>query len=111
MLSWERSRIERTRPAIAEVLERLTNRNDIQFVIGGRGDSEYADTVRKKTEGLTNVKYTGELSEKAKVQLIQNSYLNIILSRMEALGLTQLEFMFEGSPSDYFRCRGTIVDC
>ncbi len=84
--------------AIAEVAERLTNRNDIQFVIGGRGDSEYADTVRKKTEGLTNVKYTGELSEKAKVQLIQNSYLNIILSRMEALGLTQLEFMFEGVP-------------
>jgi hypothetical protein len=84
--------------AIAEVAERLTNRNDIQFVIGGRGDSEYADTVRKKAEGLTNVKYTGELSEKAKVQLIQNSYLNIILSRMEALGLTQLEFMFEGVP-------------
>ncbi|MGA3110322.1 MAG: glycosyltransferase family 4 protein [Candidatus Bathyarchaeia archaeon] len=84
--------------AIAEVAERLTNRNDIQFVIGGRGDSEYADTVRKKAEGLPNVKYTGELSEKAKVQLIQNSYLNIILSRMEALGLTQLEFMFEGVP-------------
>ncbi len=84
--------------AIAAVAERLTNRNDIQFVICGRGDSEYADTVRKKTEGLTNVKYTGELSEKAKVQLIKNSYLNIILSRMEALGLTQLEFMFEGVP-------------
>jgi hypothetical protein len=84
--------------AIAEIAEKLTNRNDIQFVIGGRGDSEYADTVRKKAESLPNVKYTGELSEKAKVQLIQNSYLNIILSRMEALGLTQLEFMFEGVP-------------
>ena len=84
--------------AIIEVAEKLTNRHDIQFVIGGRGDSEYADMVRKKTEGLSNVKYTGELSEKAKVQLIQNSYLNIILSRMEALGLTQLEFMFEGVP-------------
>jgi len=84
--------------AICEVAERLRNRNDIQFVIGGAGDSEYADTVRKKAEGLPNVKYIGELSEKAKVQLIQNSYLNIILSRMEALGVTQLEFMFEGVP-------------
>ena len=84
--------------AIVEIAEKLTNRQDIQFVIGGRGDSEYADTVRKKAEGLPNVKFTGELSEKAKVQLIQNSYLNIILSRMEALGLTQLEFMFEGVP-------------
>jgi glycosyltransferase involved in cell wall biosynthesis len=84
--------------AIVEIAEKLTNRQDIQFVIGGRGDSEYADTVKKKAEGLPNVKFTGELSEKAKVQLIQNSYLNIILSRMEALGLTQLEFMFEGVP-------------
>jgi hypothetical protein len=54
--------------------------------------------VRKKAESLPNVKYIGELSEKAKVQLIQSSYLNIILSRMEALGVTQLEFMFEGVP-------------
>jgi len=84
--------------AICEVAERLASRNDIQFVIGGRGDSEYADTVRKKAEALPNVKYIGELNEKAKVQLIQNSYLNIILSRMEALGVTQLEFMFEGVP-------------
>jgi hypothetical protein len=29
---------------------------------------------------------------------MQNSFLNIILSKMEALGLTQLEFMFEGVP-------------
>ena len=83
---------------IVEVAEKMTNWGDIQFVIGGRGDSEYADSVRKKAESLPNLKYVGELSEKAKVQLIQNSYLNIILSRMEALGLTQLEFMFEGVP-------------
>ena len=84
--------------AICEVAEKLANRNDIQFVIGGKGESEYADTVRKKAEALPNAKYVGELSEKAKVQLIQNSFLNIILSRMEALGVTQLEFMFEGVP-------------
>lgn len=84
--------------AIVEVAEKLVNRSDIQFIIGGRGDSEYAGTVRKKAESLPNLKYIGELSEKTKVQLIQNSYLNIILSRMEALGLTQLEFMFEGVP-------------
>ena len=54
--------------------------------------------MRKRAEVLPNIKYIGELSEKTKVQLIQNSYLNIILSRMEALGLTQLEFMFEGVP-------------
>jgi glycosyltransferase involved in cell wall biosynthesis len=84
--------------AIVEVAERLTERDDIRFVIAGRGDSEYTETVKKKAESLSNVTYLGEISEKEKVQLIQNSFLNIILSKMEALGLTQLEFMFEGVP-------------
>jgi hypothetical protein len=84
--------------AIVEVAERLAERDDICFVIAGRGDSEYSETVKKKADGLPNVKYLGEISEKEKVQLIQNSFLNIILSKMEALGLAQLEFMFEGVP-------------
>ena len=84
--------------AVIDVAERLAERGDIQFVIAGRGDSEYTEIVKKKADGLTNVKYLGEVSEKEKVQLMQNSFLNIILSRMEALGLTQLEFMFEGVP-------------
>jgi glycosyltransferase involved in cell wall biosynthesis len=84
--------------AILDVAEKLKERNDIRFVVAGRGDSEYAELVKKKADALSNVKYVGEISEKEKVQLIQNSFLNIILSKMEALGLTQLEFMFEGVP-------------
>jgi glycosyltransferase involved in cell wall biosynthesis len=84
--------------AVIDVAEKLTDRNDIRFVIAGRGDSEYMETVRKRAEGLSNVKYLGEVSEKNKTQLMQNSFLNITLSKMEALGLTQLEFMFEGVP-------------
>ncbi len=30
--------------------------------------------------------------------LIKSSYINILMSRMEALGLTQLEFMYGGVP-------------
>jgi len=84
--------------AVLDVAEKLTERGDIQFVMAGRGDSEYVEIVKKKADGLANVKYLGEISEKEKVQLIQNSFLNIILSKMEALGLAQLEFMFEGVP-------------
>jgi glycosyltransferase involved in cell wall biosynthesis len=84
--------------AILEVAEKLTERTDLRFVIAGRGDSEYTEIVKKKADGLSNVKYLGEIDEKQKVQLMQNSFLNIILSKMEALGLTQLEFMFEGVP-------------
>ena len=84
--------------AVLEIAEKLTARNDIRFVIAGRGDSEYTELVKKKADGLSNVKYLGEVSEKEKVQLMQNSYLNVTLSKMEALGLTQLEFMYEGVP-------------
>ena len=84
--------------AVIDVAEKLAARQGIQFVIAGRGDPGYTEIVKKKADGLSNVKYLGEVSEKEKIQLIQNSFLNIILSKMEALGLTQLEFMFEGVP-------------
>jgi len=90
---------ERKNPmAVLDVAERLKDRNDIQFVIAGAGDSEYAKEVKQKAEALSNVICVGEINEKEKVQLIKNSHINILLSRMEALGLTQLEFMFQGVP-------------
>ena len=90
---------ERKNPeAILEVAERLSDRNDIRFVIAGRGDSDYAKDVKRRAAELLNVAYLGEISEKEKVQLIEISYLNILLSRMEALGLAQLEFMSGGVP-------------
>jgi D-inositol-3-phosphate glycosyltransferase len=90
---------ERKNPkAVLEVADRLRDRNDVRFAMAGKGDSEYAEEVRQRAEELPNVTYLGELSEKEKVQLIKSSYLNILLSRMEALGLVQLEFMFQGVP-------------
>jgi hypothetical protein len=47
---------------------------------------------------LPNVTYLGEINEQEKVQLIKVSYLNILLSQLEALGLTQMEFMYFGVP-------------
>lgn len=90
---------ERKNPeAILEVAERLSDRHDIRFVIAGRGDSDYAKEVERRASELSNVAYLGEIGEKEKVQLIEISYLNILLSRMEALGLAQLEFMSCGVP-------------
>jgi len=40
----------------------------------------------------------GELDEETKASLIKASYLNVIMSKMEALGLTQIEFMYGGVP-------------
>lgn len=90
---------ERKNPkAVLDIAEKLQDRKDIWFVIAGRGDSEYAEEVKKRAEQLPNVTFLGEISEREKVQLIKISHLNILLSRMEALGLTQLEFMFQGVP-------------
>jgi D-inositol-3-phosphate glycosyltransferase len=85
---------ERKNPAaILEVAKILRSRRDVHFVIAGRGDSEYAQMIVKTAESLPNVTYLGELNEKEKVQLIKASYLNILLSQLEALGLTQMELM------------------
>ncbi len=90
---------ERKNPkAVLDVAKRLTNRRDVHFILAGRGETEYAEQVKTKAAELPNVTYFGETSEREKIQLIKASYLNIILSRMEALGLTQFEFMFSGVP-------------
>jgi len=90
---------ERKNPkAILDVAEHLASRKDIHFVIAGRGDDEYAAAMKERATHLPNVTVLGELNENEKVQLIKTSYLNILLSRMEALGLAQLEFMFQGVP-------------
>lgn len=90
---------ERKNPkAVLQIAEKLAERKDIRFVIAGKGDSEYADGMKEWAARLANVTYLGEIDEKEKIQLIGISHLNILLSRMEALGLTQLEFMFKGVP-------------
>jgi len=90
---------ERKNPkAVLQVAEKFSDRGDVRFVLAGRGESEYANAVKEWAGRLPNVTYLGDIGEKQKVQLIEISYLNILLSRMEALGLTQLEFMFRGVP-------------
>jgi glycosyltransferase involved in cell wall biosynthesis len=90
---------ERKNPlTIIKVAKRLQGRKDIHFLLAGRGDSSYAKKVIEAANRLPNVTYLGEVSEQEKVLLIKSSYLNIILSRLEALGLAQLEYMYLGIP-------------
>jgi len=90
---------ERKNPlAVLEVAELLRDKTDVHFVMAGRGDSAYAKKVIALAKRLPNVTYLGELNEQEKVQLIKASYLNILLSQLEALGLTQMEFMYFGVP-------------
>ena len=84
--------------AVLKIAKSLKNRTDIHFVIAGKGDSRYADRVKSKSSDLPNVTYLGEIDDKDKTLLIRSSHVNILLSQLEALGLTQLEFMYFGVP-------------
>src|SRR4030043_1018723 len=90
---------ERKNPlAVLKVAEMLQDRKDIHFVIAGKGDSPYAKKVISTANSLSNVTYLGEVSEQEKMVLIKASYINILLSQLEALGLAQIEFMYLGVP-------------
>lgn len=89
---------ERKNPlAVAKVARRMLDLSEVHFIIAGRGSNQERQ-VMNEIRGLKNVSYVGEISEEEKVQLIKGSYLNILMSRMEALGLTQIEFMYGGVP-------------
>ena len=84
--------------AVLKIAKSLKDRTDIHFVIAGKGDSRYADRVKTESSRLPNVSYLGEIDDKEKTLLIKSSHINILLSQLEALGLTQLEFMYFGVP-------------
>ncbi|AFZ70805.1 glycosyltransferase [Caldisphaera lagunensis DSM 15908] len=89
---------ERKNPlAVVEIAKHFKNNNDLLFVIAGKPGDQW-DKVYKESKKLENVILTGELSVDQKASLIKASYLNIIMSKMEALGLTQIEFMYGGVP-------------
>jgi glycosyltransferase involved in cell wall biosynthesis len=90
---------ERKNPmAVLRVAEKLKERQGIHFVLAGKGGTAYAEEVEKMARSLPNVTYLGEIDESEKVELIKASHLNILMSRLEALGIAQLEFMYCGVP-------------
>lgn len=90
---------ERKNPlAVLRVAEILKDREDIHFIIAGKGHSPYANKVIEAAKNLRNVTYLGEINQRQKMLLIEASRVNILLSRSEALGLSQLEFMHSGVP-------------
>ena len=84
--------------ALLQVAELLSQRKDIHFVVAGKLEGEYGAKMSEEAREHTNVALTGPISEEERAQLIRESYLNISLSRSEALGITQLEFMYGGVP-------------
>src|SRR2546427_8746 len=80
------------------VAGKLSQNKGVHFVIAGRLEGEYGEKVKEEAEKYPNVTVIGQVSDEEKAQLIRESYLNISLSRAEALGIAQLEFMYGGIP-------------
>ena len=84
--------------AVLKVAQSLQADPRIHFVLAGQGDSAYGREVIDTASTLPNVSYIGEIDDRDKALLIRASYLNILMSKLEALGISQLEFMYGGVP-------------
>ncbi|MDA4115218.1 MAG: glycosyltransferase family 4 protein [Thaumarchaeota archaeon] len=90
---------ERKNPlALLEVAKLLSKRGDVRLVIAGRAEGAYADGLKEAASKLPNVSVLGSISDEEKAALIRTSLANITMSRSEALGIAQLEFMSAGVP-------------
>ena len=99
MVAYVGSVEERKNPkALLEVAKMLQERKDIHFVIAGRLEGDYGEEVKSASENLPNVTVTGSLSDVDYMGLLKESWVNINMSKSEALGLAQIEFMYEGVP-------------
>jgi len=83
--------------SVVEVAKASQN-EDVHFMIAGKMEGEYADKVRAAAEGLRNLTLLGEITDEEKANLIDETFVNITMSRSEALGIAQLEFMYRGVP-------------
>jgi D-inositol-3-phosphate glycosyltransferase len=83
---------------VLKVAQVLKERKDIHFVIAGKLEGDYGNEVKAAAASLPNVTVTGPISDEDFPSLIWETYLNINMSRSEALGLAQLEFMYSGVP-------------
>jgi glycosyltransferase involved in cell wall biosynthesis len=84
--------------SLVEVAKLLSVRQDIHFAIAGKIEDEYGQKVREEAAKTKNVTILGPITEQEKAIFIRTSYVNITMSRAEALGLSQLEFMSGGIP-------------
>ena len=90
---------ERKNPlAVLKIAQKLKDQPNIHFMLAGKGDSTYGEEVIKTAANMSNVTYLGEIDEKEKALFIRSSKVNILLSKLESLGITQLEFMYGGVP-------------
>jgi len=91
--------IEERKNALSVVeVAKTFSQDEVHFIIAGRLEGPYAEKVKAAAEGISALTLLGEITDDQKAQLIDESFVNITMSRSEALGIAQLEFMYRGVP-------------
>jgi D-inositol-3-phosphate glycosyltransferase len=84
--------------SVIEVAKTFAQDERVHFIIAGKLEGSYAEKVKTAAEGMRNLTILGEITDDQKAQLIDETFANITMSRSEALGIAQLEFMYRGVP-------------
>jgi glycosyltransferase involved in cell wall biosynthesis len=84
--------------SVVEVARACAQSKNVHFVIAGKMEGEYAKKVKAAAEGAGNITILGEITDEDKANLIDGTFVNLTMSRSEALGIAQLEFMYRGVP-------------
>jgi D-inositol-3-phosphate glycosyltransferase len=84
--------------SVVEVAKVCAENKHVHFMIAGKMEGEYSDKVKAATQGMQNLTLLGEITDEEKANLIDETFVNITMSRSEALGIAQLEFMYRGVP-------------
>lgn len=84
------------------LIETMNHMPDRRLVIVGRGNHSSLEKIQKHN----NITYTGEISEKEKIKLIQHAQAMIITSNQEGFCISIAEAMAYGCPVVSTRCGG-----
>lgn len=84
--------------SVIDLAKAFSRDERVHFIIAGKLEGEYAERVKAAAAGMRNLTVLGEITENQKAQLIDETFVNLTMSRSEALGIAQLEFMYRGVP-------------
>ncbi|MGC8657434.1 MAG: glycosyltransferase [Thermoplasmata archaeon] len=77
---------------ILDAAKKLSNREDILFVIAGKGPAEHS--LRENAKRLKNVKVIGYIEEKYKFSLMKDSTIFLLPSKSDVFSIAMLEAMY-----------------
>jgi glycosyltransferase involved in cell wall biosynthesis len=81
---------------------------DYLFWIIGKGEKNYVEDLKKRTEDRSNLKFWGFVTQSKKFELLSKSHILINPSRLEGWGLVVIEAASMGVPTVGYKIPGLV---